>query len=80
MAGSNSTTRSSICRPLQLRHHQIEQHDLRMLVKDQVEPLFGIGGREDRQAFLLQRLATSSRLAGVSSIATSLMVGSMKAF
>ena len=41
----------------QLRHHQIQQHDLRMLLKNQVQTFFRVCGREDGKAFLLQGLA-----------------------
>ena len=37
------------------RHHQIRQHDLRVLAEDRFDPLFGIRSRDDAHAFARQR-------------------------
>ena len=41
--------------PAQSRHYQIGKHNLRMVAVSQIEPLLGIGGREDFKTRLRQR-------------------------
>ncbi len=41
--------------PAKMRHHQIGQHDLGVLVVHQIQALFGIGSRQDLETGLRQR-------------------------